>query len=129
MAGAFDATAYDNVGYYTGVVAPPAAVVDRGAGGGGREPALIAPFIRWGKKKKKKKEAIAEVADVIQQVMALAEAPPYIDPVERDILAERLLAVESLAQLRRVQTIETMLARINRELQEMDDEDTILLIS
>lgn len=129
MAG-FDSTGFDNTGYYTGSVAPPAAVViDHGAGSGGhKDQALIAPFIRWGKKKKKdREEQIEEVAEVIQQTVAKSAAP-YLDQVERDLIAARLLETENLAQLRRIRTIDDMLVRIERELREMDDEEAILLL-
>lgn len=105
-----------------------------GAGSGGhsatwanKSPAFIAPFIRWGKKKKTKQAQITEVADVIKQTVAKADAP-YIAPVERDLIAARLLETENLAQLRRIRTIDDMLARIERELMEMDDEEAILLL-
>lgn len=129
MAG-FDGTGFDNTGYYTGAgVTPPAVVItDHGAGSGGhKEPALIAPFIRWGKKKKDKQAQIAEVADAIQQTVAKADAP-YIDPVERDLIAARMLETETLASMRRIRTIDDMLARIEREIMEMDDEEAILLL-
>lgn len=129
-AGSYSLTGTDATFIYTPVAAPAVAVVS-GAGGGGRrkEPALIAPFITWGKAKKPKKpEQIAEVASVIQQVTAKADAP-YLDPGERDVIAARLLAAENLAQMRRIRTIEDMLARIESERREMDDEDLLLLVS
>ena len=129
MAGAFDATAYDNVGYFSGAsVAPPVVVTIPGAGSGGRDPAPISSFIRWGKKKKKdREEQIEEVAAAIQQAVA-AEAAPYIDPVNREAIAARLLETETLARLRRIRTIEAMMDRIEREIAEMDDEEAILLL-
>lgn len=130
MAGGFDGTGFDNTGFYTGSGAsPPAAVViDSGAGSGGhKDPALIATFIKWGKTKKTKQAQVAEVAKVIKQTVAKTDAP-YIDPGERDLIASRLLETENMDKLRRIRTIGDMLARIERELMEMDDEEAILLL-
>ena len=124
--GGFDPGGFDNVGFWTGdvgaVVTPP--VTLGGGGKGRRDTALIAPFIKWGKKKKKPEEAIAEVAAAIRQTASEV----YVDPVEADALAAHMLAKENLAQLRRIQTIEGMIARIERERMEMDDEEVVLLL-
>lgn len=132
--GSYEITGSDVALTYVPVAAGVLPEQPSGAGSGGHSttwsvkgPALIAPFIKWGKKKKDKQAQIAEVAAVIKQTVAKADAP-YIDPTERDLIAARLLETENLAQLRRILTIADMLARIERELGEMDDEEAILLL-
>lgn len=129
--GAFDFNAFDNTGFWTGDTAAVAAPV--GAGGGGaagrkkqQEYALIAPFIRWGRKKDKKKPAqVREVASAIRQ--AKRQAPEPL-PVEFDeaAIAELILEQQELINLRNM-VFDEFVKQVKIVTDEIDDEEVLLL--
>lgn len=122
MAGIFDTGIFD-----TGIFdhTPIAAVVPPTLGGGGARgrPAPIWSEVSWFKKKKppKKEELVEEVAQVVEQ------AVPQVTAEEAHVVAERILEQITYAQLRRIRTLEAFIARVEAEIEEMDDEEVLLL--
>ena len=107
---------------------------DAGAGGGGKEYAAIAPFIRWGRKKKKKKDAeVREVASAVMQVVRQVERSPEIAPlislppeIDYAEVAQRILETQRLTNLRDM-AFKEFARRVQVALDEMDDEEVLLL--
>lgn len=73
------------------------------------------------KKKPKKEEIVQEVAEVV------AEAVPQATRDESKVIAARIAEQMTVRQLREVQTINALIARVEAELAEMDDEEVLLL--
>jgi hypothetical protein len=111
--GLFDTGLFDGAA----VVVTPTPEPVRGGG------APIWSEVSWFKKKKKpkKEDLIEEVAAVIEQ------AVPQATEDESLRVAVRLVEQISYAQLRRMETIDAFIARVEAELAEMDDEEVLLL--
>lgn len=73
------------------------------------------------KKKAKKAEIVEEVAEVV------AEAIPQAPADESRQIAMRLAEQMTVRQLREIQTIDALIARVEAEIAEMDDEEVLLL--
>jgi hypothetical protein len=73
------------------------------------------------KKKPKKAEVIEEIAEVVEQ------AAPQVTVAESKVIAQRIYAELGMAQLRRLNSIEAFVVKVEVELAEMDDEEVLLL--
>jgi hypothetical protein len=73
------------------------------------------------KKKPKKEEIVREVAEVV------AEAVPLVSTDESRLIAMRMAEQMTVRQLRQIQTIDALIARVEAEIAEMDDEEVLLL--
>lgn len=112
--GIFDTGIYDHAAQ---VVVTPVPQPTRGGGG-----APIWSEVSWLKKKKRKKEELVEeVAEVVEQAL------PQVSDEQARILAQRLLEQMTLEQLRRIETLNAFMARVEAEIVEMDDEEVLLL--
>lgn len=117
--GIFDTGIFDT-GIFDHQVLAPSVRPDAPRGGGG---APIWSEVSWFKKKKKpkKEDLIEEVAAVVEQ------AVPQVTEDESRVVALRLVSQISYAQLRRIDSLEAFIARVEVELAEMDDEEVLLL--
>lgn len=90
-------------------------------GGGGAPiwPGALEVLLR--KKRPKKKEIVREVAEIVEQAI------PTVTRDESKIVAARIASQMTVRQLREVQTINALIARVEAELAEMDDEEVLLL--
>lgn len=93
-----------------------------GGGGAGRGGAPIWSEVSWFKKKKRKKEELVEeIAEVVEQAL------PQVSDEQARIVAQRLMEQMTLEQLRRIETLNAFMARVEAEIVEMDDEEVLLL--
>lgn len=86
---------------------------------------LILPPVFGGWKKKKKKPEKEELVEEV--AAAVIEAVPEITVNESHIVAERLVAQMTWTQLRKIETLDALVVRVERELAEMEDEEILLL--
>lgn len=122
---AFQADAFQNNAFqiWTGaVVAPPERIQLGGHGGWvhGHE-------IRWGRKRKRREEQIEEVASAVQQAVAAMPSLALDSAEDRRMIAQRLLAEQTLGELRKVTLAQDLAALIALEI-EREDEEIILLM-
>lgn len=108
MAGLWDSGLWD-IGLWDGYEIPRVNM-DRIGGSGGKK-----------KKKPKKDEIVAEVVEAVE------EAVPELPAIDTRMIALRLAEQMTVAQLRQAQTIATLIARVEAEIAEMDDEEVLLL--
>lgn len=94
-----------------------------GGGGAKGRPAPIWSEVSWVRKKKKpkKEELVADVAEVVEQAL------PAVTAAESRIVARRIVSQITYADLRRIESLEAFIARVEAELAEMDDEEVLLL--
>ena len=64
---------------------------------------------------------IRDVAEVVEQVI------PDVRPDESVLIALRLVDQLGAAKLRQMRTLDAFIARVEAEIAEMDDEETLLL--
>ena len=100
-----------------GQVTPPAPRY--GGGGAPIWPGALEALFK--KKKPRKEEIVREVAEVV------AEAVPQVSTDESRLIALRMAEQMTVSQLRQIQTIEALIARVEAEIAEMDDEEVLLL--
>jgi uncharacterized membrane protein len=100
-----------------GAVTPPAPRY--GGGGAPIWPGALEALFK--KKKPKKEEIVREVAEVV------AEAVPLVSTDESRLIAMRMAEQMTVRQLRQIQTIDALIARVEAEIAEMDDEEVLLL--
>lgn len=110
---------------YGGTYVSPATTVTSQTGGGWwkkKKPDKESAKLIWSLLPKSEKREI--VIDAVKQALDAAPDAPQIDPA---VAADALLMEQTLSELRRIKYAETLLARIERAIAEIDDEDAILL--
>lgn len=119
MAGIFDTGIFDTGIFDHAAVAVTLPPPTYGGGGAPIWPGALQAL--FGKKKPKKEDVIEEVAAVIEQ------AVPQVTEAESEVIAERLYEQLGIKHLKQISTIDALIARVEAELAEMDDEEVLLL--
>lgn len=127
MAAGFQSSAFQNNAFQNSGVA--VVVPSLGGGGhvGGRRLRRPESGIYWPRKTKRKdeKEIIAEVLEEALEQMPVAQLPRSINV---GTLATAFIETYSYTALRRIKDYETLANMIQRELDEQEDEETLLLL-
>lgn len=128
MAAGFQSSAFQNNAFQNGgdaiVIVPP---ISTPRGSGGYKIRRREHGIYWPRKTKKRdeKEIVAEVVAEALEQMPVAELPREIHV---GVLAVALIESHSYQALRRINDFETLIQMIQRELDEQDDEEALLLL-